>query len=1250
MSINNKLTIGAGFYSPDQLKVFQIKEIINIINKDPKTTEEKKIKGYSNKNKADLLKLLVDTYKIKTINYDVKESYEKIPADPRSKYGIKKNDKENQIKYLQELNENKKYENPLKPLKPYTTKEGNFEDIKLEPHQINFIKEFIFSNLRGAIAFHGVGSGKTLTAVVASYYYLKIYPTKKVIVISPSALLYNFINGMIQYGLDISDNRYYFITYDKYIREVQKGNKDLLGDDSLIIIDEAHNFRTQIIKHNEYDENGELEGTKATTNLRGDKIMRYGTNKAHKVLLLTGTAFVNKLYDIENLLAMIEGREPINLVSFEQLIGQSIEEYQDYFNYRISLFKTSPDSIYFPKKILHLESFEMDKTQEKEYERLKREGRERPEEIVSGKPNMFYSAERYASNYNLGKQPNPKLEWIIKQIKLKKNEKFIIYSGLFDSGISKLEKELKKEGIKSALITGAQSVSQKENSKKLFNGYNFGREDFFTKEQKDAKTFIENNETRVLLITRAGAEGVDTINTENIILLDQTWNDALADQIIARAIRFKSHIGLKKIRDDPRGIVNVYRLFLIRKSNKKAFKDIKKAVKEDNNEAFISYNKEISNAKKIELELFQKDNGTYEPTIELLKSLKAPTYMNGKKIGEELFIPKKTEYYNQKGSFGKKSTVEIKGGQEGWDIYEEIKDDNKKNLLQKRKIWKIKAYASWYANNAPEYETQNDHILGNFQNLTVDLQMFILSKSKTANIERFISSIGTTPGKIQVFENYMKMNLLEEVKKIETKINNSQEILKLTKEMNKTQDINEKNKKLDEINDIIDRYQAKMYGEILNKSVIKILKSKYKPDIPETGKAREVELQQYFTNLILAKKLLDKTSLTNNTQSIIKVLEPTAGDGALITPVLLTKKPLNIDLVEYDPKNREKLNKLVKRVHQIEIQKQVNFLKLIKGAEYDYIFTNPPFHLKTATDANLLGKVWDIDFIERAFSMLKVGGEMVAITGKNWTFSNENKELRKFFTGKEDVIRENNNFSNEILTIEWEFKEDKFMDNSKGQNKVIKVNIVILHIIKNSSSEDNRIINKTFYKTDIKDKEKGKNILLNIEPIPIINRKEDKKLIVKNPIEEPQKVEQQKEVPKEYARYNFKNTGNKISINSSKNVSMDYIILAEDDKKWYYTNNEDDSDPLKKVEINIKWVLSIGKKDRKISIVDGFSIAETYRGRQTPFLTITLDKEGNTREYDFKDWKKGIIETFIEYIIKPVKSVKQETGRRNIIL
>ena len=74
--------------------------------------------------------------------------------------------------------------------------------ITLQNHQKRFIESFLYSNLKSAILFHGVGTGKTFSAVATTKAYLQIYPNNKVILVCPPALLFNFIDSMIAYGLN----------------------------------------------------------------------------------------------------------------------------------------------------------------------------------------------------------------------------------------------------------------------------------------------------------------------------------------------------------------------------------------------------------------------------------------------------------------------------------------------------------------------------------------------------------------------------------------------------------------------------------------------------------------------------------------------------------------------------------------------------------------------------------------------------------------------------------------------------------------------------------------------------------------------------------------------------------------------------------------------------------------------------------------------------------------------------------------
>ena len=74
------------------------------------------------------------------------------------------------------------------------------QQLSLVEHQTQFLKQLVLSDLRGGIVFHGLGTGKTVTAVVSAHFYLKLHPDNKVLFISPSAVLFNFINSMIQHS------------------------------------------------------------------------------------------------------------------------------------------------------------------------------------------------------------------------------------------------------------------------------------------------------------------------------------------------------------------------------------------------------------------------------------------------------------------------------------------------------------------------------------------------------------------------------------------------------------------------------------------------------------------------------------------------------------------------------------------------------------------------------------------------------------------------------------------------------------------------------------------------------------------------------------------------------------------------------------------------------------------------------------------------------------------------------------------
>lgn len=952
------------------------------------------------------------------------------------------------------INKYEEHKNLYSGLAPYINKQFKMETVNLLPHQKKFVKSFIYSNLRGCIAFHGVGSGKTLTAVVSSYLYLRTYPNNKVIVISPPALIFNFINSMQQYGLDIKDNRYNFYTYNKYIKS------GISGDDALVIIDEAHNLRSELkIKSVEDPENPSNVMEYPSSNSRMFHIMRKASEKCHKIILLTGTMFVNKLYDSENLLALIDNRYPNTLKTFS-LVIENNNTLQDYFNYRISYFGNTDKNEFFPEINEQIIPIYINNDSAENYLKLKK----------NKKLNAFYSAEvkstfgehtlyNYSDDEEI-KNIRLKNNFILEIIKEKTNEKFIIYSTLYSEGVKKLsteftnDDELKNEIV---FITGKQNAVQKENSKKLFNMYSFDKNEPIGK--------------RILLITKAGSEGVDTVNCENVIIMNSLWNDSAAEQIIARAVRFKSHEKLKEIRgSNYKPIVNVYRLLLALPNNIPTIDFITNSLKNKIKNAFINFNRESSALAKIQHDLYQQYNNRiynskktnlksdnninlsllYNETIkelhDILKKLKTP---EGKP-----FVNNDTEYKKVRPGYGKKMII-VQDGRDGFDKVDDLKNNEDKFNWY---INMIGLYHYTYPSN--EYKEKydikdsklNDKVTENYKDTcTSDIILYIMSKTKTDNFIDFIENI--MDERIKQFEMYQSKFIKKLIN--DNKYNlfkNSDNDIDFYKEYNENfKDEIEELKKID---------------EYINTE-----------DIKKQGRTRGEKFQQYFTPDNLSDIAISKLEIKNINNSPLYILEPTAGEGNIIDRLIYNENfkknlPIYIDYVEYDSINREILNRKYNNKNFIRKQNQINFLLFNSGIKYDYIIMNPPFNLRKSENKFLLKDVKDYDFIIRAFSMLKTGGTLVAIMSDRYG-NILYKEL--------DNLK---NVKNYKITPpkSYKFLNKGLSENNEGKEEFTRVKIIILTLIKKlenegyDKNEDDKILQTKFY---IKQGVEGQEILNN---------------------------------------------------------------------------------------------------------------------------------------------------------------------------
>jgi hypothetical protein len=102
---------------------------------------------------------------------------------------------------------------------------------------------------------------------------------------------------------------------------------------------------------------------------------------------------------------------------------------------------------------------------------------------------------------------------------------------------------------------------------------------------------------------------------------------------------------------------------------------------------------------------------------------------------------------------------------------------------------------------------------------------------------------------------------------------------------------------------------------------------------------------------------------------------------------------------------------------------------------------NPPFHLRKNENALLVRDVYDFDFVKRAFSFLKVGGVLVAITSTKWE-------------GEKDIVDFYKN--NNSIKFSFETKENEGFSG-------IKITVSMLKLTKLNNDLDNDLMEKNYY-------------------------------------------------------------------------------------------------------------------------------------------------------------------------------------------
>lgn len=414
----------------------------------------------------------------------------------------------------------------------------------LKPHAKRALAKLDKEN--GVLVDHSMGSGKTLLFLKAVEREQSRNKKKsdRQLILAPASLVTNVQKEIDKHGLKIDMSRLDVMSYEKAVKEADTLSKNTY---SLAAADEGQKLRnTGTQRHGVLSDilknaNKRLiaSGTPSYNHasdiapliniVAGRKVLPEGKKEFEKEFVNVGTEPVPILKRIMG----GEPREKLTLKNTDKL-GKILNKYVDYYD-----LQKDPEAVkHFPKKNDSIVQVEMSPEQMgvyKYYEdslpwhlRLKVRANLPMNKQDAAALNIYSQAIRQSSNSIKPFMPNYEhtsskvraaVDSLEKRYKGNKNYRGIVYSNYMNAGVKEYSDELKKRGIEHAIYHGG-----------------------LTSAQKDAIVEKYNKDKRgVMIITSSGAEGLNTLGTRHVQVLEPHYNKSKIDQIVARATRYKSH-------------------------------------------------------------------------------------------------------------------------------------------------------------------------------------------------------------------------------------------------------------------------------------------------------------------------------------------------------------------------------------------------------------------------------------------------------------------------------------------------------------------------------------------------------------------------------------------------------------------------------------------------------------------------------------------------------------------------------------
>ena len=427
--------------------------------------------------------------------------------------------------------------------------------VSLRDHQHRIVNALL-TDRPNVLFVAGTGSGKTISAIVAGMCLLTNRKIDGVVIVTPTGVHEQFAHEVKRLVPKSYQATFSLHTHHKFFHHDTKYRNTLSR--KLLVVDEAHALATTITRDRK---------TNAIANGKMAYQATLAAQHAAHVFLLTATPLKNTPTELFNLACMVR-RKPYEAfykehTMYKQALEKLFREYlrtgneyllqrqrkrnlivQTYvekMNPFIEFAHCSREG--FPSVTENIQRLIMDKEYLELYNRAEQDMvQEEFHEVLDhnlsskdaenagvplqllfdpNKANYFFCKVRVAVNGITENVISKKVKYALDVIyKCYNHERrVLIYSNFLNGGLSLITRELEKSRVPYLLISGSTTAIDRRRCVELFN----------------------QGVVPVLLISAAGSEGLDLKCVRDVVILEPHFHDVRIEQVIGRAVRFRSH-------------------------------------------------------------------------------------------------------------------------------------------------------------------------------------------------------------------------------------------------------------------------------------------------------------------------------------------------------------------------------------------------------------------------------------------------------------------------------------------------------------------------------------------------------------------------------------------------------------------------------------------------------------------------------------------------------------------------------------